>query len=114
MNLWVPPAPNPSPDTTTVRLLREHPGSVFVVYTLGSRLPETPEFIDRLGNLAAPSLLRLEGQWLGDLPASPGTGFIGRSRPLLALERLLARERYAVIRGQGGEGKTALAVELAR
>ena len=51
---------------------------------------------------------------LGELPAEPTTGFIGRSRELLALERLLRFERYAVVRGQGGEGKTALAAELAR
>ncbi|HET8798603.1 MAG TPA: CHAT domain-containing protein, partial [Thermoanaerobaculia bacterium] len=54
---------------------------------------------------------------LGALPPPPQTGFIGRSRELLALQRLLRQERngrYAVIRGQGGEGKTALAVELAR
>ena len=66
---------------------------------------------------------------LGDLPAEPETGFIGRSRELLALQRLLRKgegaaspggkpaahlTRYAVIRGQGGEGKTALAAELAR
>jgi tetratricopeptide (TPR) repeat protein len=51
---------------------------------------------------------------LGDLPVEPETGFIGRSRELLALQRLLRQERYAVVRGQGGEGKTALAAELAR
>jgi len=51
---------------------------------------------------------------LGDLPKPPQTGFIGRSRELLALERLLHSERWALIRGQGGEGKTALACELAR
>jgi tetratricopeptide (TPR) repeat protein len=53
---------------------------------------------------------------LGKLPAEPETGFIGRSRELLALQRLLreGKARYAVIRGQGGEGKTALAAELAR
>ncbi|MCP4571238.1 MAG: CHAT domain-containing protein, partial [bacterium] len=51
---------------------------------------------------------------MGALPDPPATGFIGRSRELLALERLLHREPYAVIRGQGGEGKTALAAELAR
>ena len=50
---------------------------------------------------------------LGKLPDKPETGFIGRSRELLALERLLRHERYAVVRGQGGEGKTALAAELA-
>ena len=51
---------------------------------------------------------------LGELPPPPDTGFIGRSRELLALQRLLGQERYAVIRGQGGEGKTALAAEFAR
>jgi tetratricopeptide (TPR) repeat protein len=51
---------------------------------------------------------------LGALPPNPETGFIGRSRELLALQRLLHQERYAVLRGQGGEGKTALAAELAR
>jgi len=51
---------------------------------------------------------------LGELPAELETGFIGRSRELLALERLLRHEPYAVVRGQGGEGKTALAAELAR
>ena len=52
---------------------------------------------------------------MGELPDPPaGTGFVGRSRELLALERLLGRQRHAVLRGQGGEGKTALAAELAR
>jgi tetratricopeptide (TPR) repeat protein len=51
---------------------------------------------------------------LADLPPAPETGFIGRSRELLALQRLLREERYAVVRGQGGEGKTVLAAELAR
>jgi hypothetical protein len=51
---------------------------------------------------------------LGEVPAAPETDFIGRSRELLALQRLLRHERYAVVRGQGGEGKTALAAEFAR
>ncbi|MEK6304456.1 MAG: TIR domain-containing protein [Acidobacteriota bacterium] len=50
---------------------------------------------------------------LGELPDLPHE-FQGRSRELLALERLLHRVPYAVIRGQGGAGKTALAAELAR
>ena len=53
-------------------------------------------------------------QRLGKLPPPPPTAFIGRSGELLALERLLGYERYAVVRGQGGEGKTAIAAELAR
>ncbi len=51
---------------------------------------------------------------LGALPPVPETGFVGRSRELLALQRLLRHERYAVVRGQGGEGKTTLAAEFAR
>ncbi len=54
---------------------------------------------------------------LGELPPTPETGFVGRSRELLALQRLLRsaeKERYAVVRGQGGEGKTALVAEFAR
>ena len=51
---------------------------------------------------------------LGDLPEPPPHKFIGRSRELLALERLLHDHPYAVVRGQGGAGKTALAIELAR
>ncbi len=51
---------------------------------------------------------------LGDLPETPKHTFIGRSRDLLKLERLLDRQSYAVIRGMGGIGKTAVAVELAR
>ena len=51
---------------------------------------------------------------LGEVPPEPETGFVGRSRALLALQRLLRTERYAVVRGQGGEGKTALAAEFAR
>ncbi|MGC4043395.1 MAG: hypothetical protein QM758_06290 [Armatimonas sp.] len=48
------------------------------------------------------------------MPAEPPTRFIGRSKELLTLERLLHQERWAVIVGEGGEGKTALACELAR
>ena len=51
---------------------------------------------------------------LDHLPATPPSGFIGRSRDLLALERLLRDHRHAVVRGQGGEGKTALAAEFGR
>jgi tetratricopeptide (TPR) repeat protein len=51
---------------------------------------------------------------LGALPEPPPHHFQGRSRELLALERLLHREPWAVVRGTGGQGKTTLAVELAR
>ena len=51
---------------------------------------------------------------LGKLPEPPEHSFVGRSRALLHLERLLEVETYAVIRGSGGMGKTALATELVR
>jgi tetratricopeptide (TPR) repeat protein len=51
---------------------------------------------------------------LGELPEPAKHSFVGRSRELLAAERLLARQPYIVLRGEGGEGKTALAAELAR
>jgi tetratricopeptide (TPR) repeat protein len=51
---------------------------------------------------------------LGKLPAPPPHGFVGRSRTLLQLERMLRQMQYVVIRGSGGMGKTALAIELAR
>jgi tetratricopeptide (TPR) repeat protein len=51
---------------------------------------------------------------LGRVPAEPEHGFVGRSRELLTAERLLADERYVVFQGDGGEGKTTLAAELAR
>lgn len=70
----------------------------------------------RLGALSADRAAALQ---LAPAP-EPDTGFIGRSRELLALQRLLRNggcapnARYAVLRGQGGEGKTALAAEFAR
>lgn len=70
-----------------------------------SRLP--PESVRRLQETKR----RLN---LGMVPAQPPHGFHGRSRELLTLERLLQSEPYAVVRGQGGAGKTALAAELAR
>jgi tetratricopeptide (TPR) repeat protein len=51
---------------------------------------------------------------LGKIPEEPQHAFVGRSRELLAAERVLARERYVVLRGVGGEGKTTIAAELAR
>jgi len=51
---------------------------------------------------------------LGKLPKPPEHTFIGRSRDLLKAERLLEQQPYVVIRGQGGAGKTTVAVELTR
>ena len=51
---------------------------------------------------------------LSALPAEPNHRFLGRSREILALERWFLHESYAVVLGEGGEGKTTLACELAR
>jgi tetratricopeptide (TPR) repeat protein len=51
---------------------------------------------------------------LGRVPGPPRHGFVGRSRELLAAERALEQARSVVFRGEGGEGKTALAAELVR
>ncbi len=51
---------------------------------------------------------------LGEMPEEPAHRFLGRSRDLLKAERILARERYVVVQGSGGEGKTTFAAELAR
>ncbi|MGA7241228.1 MAG: tetratricopeptide repeat protein [Bryobacteraceae bacterium] len=51
---------------------------------------------------------------LGQMPKEPGHRFLGRSRDLLKAERMLAGERYIVVQGSGGEGKTTFAAELAR
>ncbi|MEM9723134.1 MAG: CHAT domain-containing protein, partial [Bacteroidota bacterium] len=51
---------------------------------------------------------------LGALPDTPEHSFVGRSRELLRLERIVDQESYVVIRGQGGAGKTTVAIELAR
>lgn len=48
------------------------------------------------------------------LPAPPVTGFIGRSRDLQRLERLIDQQPTLFLRGQGSIGKTATAVELTR
>lgn len=66
------------------------------------------------GTIAQTTTREAHAARMGELPATPETGFIGRSRELLALQRLLRHERYAVVRGQGGEGKTALTAEFAR
>jgi tetratricopeptide (TPR) repeat protein len=93
---------------------------------------EDPQLFRRVPSRAAASITEeLRRARCGKLPEEPTTGFIGRSRELLALQRLLRPQhsvgriaspsysaadlpRWAVVRGNGGEGKTALAVELAR
>jgi tetratricopeptide (TPR) repeat protein len=76
---------------------------------------EDPQLITRISPKAVQQLEAKKRRLrLGDLPEPPQHAFQGRSRELLALERLLHREPWAVIRGTGGQGKTTLAVELAR
>jgi tetratricopeptide (TPR) repeat protein len=82
---------------------------------------QDPQLITQLPSEQARQLQQRSRQFsLGALPATPTQGFIGRSRELLALERVLDQtprdqaQRYAVVRGVGGQGKTTLAVELAR
>ena len=71
-------------------------------------------FTVKAGETAARLAAKRNELKLGLLPEPPEHSFVGRSRMLLHLERLLELKNYAVIRGSGGMGKTALAVELAR
>ncbi|MCP4054726.1 MAG: CHAT domain-containing protein, partial [Mesoflavibacter sp.] len=74
-----------------------------------------PQLVRELpGQLAREDIILLGRKAVEGLPPSPEHGFVGRSRELLKIERLLMRERFAVLVGEGGEGKTTLAVELAR
>jgi len=77
---------------------------------------EDPHLFARLSRSAQEATAQRRAATLKQLPPEPATGFIGRSRELLALERLLfgTQARYAVIQGNGGEGKTALAAEFGR
>ncbi|MCL4272654.1 MAG: tetratricopeptide repeat protein [Anaerolineales bacterium] len=71
-------------------------------------------FTVRAGETAARLAAKRNELKLGTLPEAPEHSFVGRSRMLLHLERLLKLTNYAVIRGSGGMGKTALAAELTR
>lgn len=71
-------------------------------------------FTVKPGEAAARLAAKRRELQLGKLPEPPDHTFVGRSRMLLELERLLELEKYAVIRGSGGMGKTALATELVR
>ncbi|QQZ29827.1 TIR domain-containing protein [Thiothrix subterranea] len=74
-----------------------------------------PQLFARLPSATAQLMTAQQHQTrLGRLPEPPPHSFIGRSRELLQVERLLEQQPYAVLRGQGGAGKTTLAVELAQ
>lgn len=75
---------------------------------------QDPQLFDRLPSEEADKpRQKADQQRFGSLPDAPAHAFVGRSRELLALERLLFEKNWAVIRTQGGAGKTALAVEFA-
>ena len=76
---------------------------------------QDPQLIREIPAEEATALMKKRRELaLGALPEPPEHDFVGRSRELLAAERLLERERYVVLRGEGGEGKTTIGVELAR
>ena len=75
---------------------------------------DPPLFTVAMGEAAARLARERRQVQLGQLPPAPEHQFVGRSHQLLHLERLLGQEPYAVVRGSGGLGKTALTVELAR
>lgn len=55
-----------------------------------------------------------EDEHVRALPGPPPHGFVGRDDELRHAARLLREERYLVIGGEHGEGKTSFAAELAR
>ncbi len=76
---------------------------------------QDPQLVTRLPAEAVQRLQeRRQKLRFGDLPETPRHKFHGRSRHLLAMERLLHAQNYAVVRGTGGAGKTTLVVELGR
>jgi tetratricopeptide (TPR) repeat protein len=76
---------------------------------------EDPRLFKRLPSESMKAIQKTQRQkQMGQLPDPPDHSFVGRSRELLSLERLLSEQSVAVIQGEGGEGKTTLAVELAR
>lgn len=76
---------------------------------------QDPQLVHEVpGEQVAAIIIRRRELALGKMPKEPGCRFLGRSRDLLIAERMLARERYIVVQGSGGEGKTTFAAELAR
>jgi len=71
-------------------------------------------FTHTVGQSAARVIAEQNELRFGNLPPRPAHTFVGRSRELLYIERLLQQKNYATIRGSGGLGKSALAVELVR
>jgi hypothetical protein len=59
-------------------------------------------------------LKKRRARQVGATPEAPAHGFVGRSREVLAILRLLDGHRALSLLGSGGQGKTALAIEAAR
>ena len=76
---------------------------------------QDPQLFERIPSAQAQEIQQKARKLsLKGLPQTPPHSFVGRSRELLRLERILYQESYVVIRGQGGAGKTTIAIELAR
>ena len=81
-----------------------------LVQQQGGDVPLLPR-IDPAADLAGDAV---RDDRFGDLPQPPLHGFVGRAKDLLLLQRRLHQDRVVTLLGDGGQGKTALAVELAR
>jgi tetratricopeptide (TPR) repeat protein len=62
---------------------------------------------------AAPIAIERKPPRFTNFPLAPRYGFVGRSRELLQIERLLLKKKLVVLFGFGGMGKTAVAREVA-
>ena len=71
--------------------------------------PSAPPTRKRRKSTNAPTLPRLDAT----LPAGPRYGYVGRSRELLQVERLLSRKKLVIVHGFGGVGKTSFVCEVA-
>ena len=104
---------------TTHALVSSEIGRSFSVRDLGRHVlkdipvPEHLYQVDVPGRRVDFPPLRIADATTGNLPERL-TSFVGRSRELDELRRLLDSNRLVTLTGPGGIGKTSLAVELAR
>ncbi len=68
-NLWDPPLPNPSPDTTVVHLERDAPDSTSVVLYLGRELLAGTKLGERFADVQSPQLLPTGARRFKGVPA---------------------------------------------
>jgi tetratricopeptide (TPR) repeat protein len=101
-----------------VQLLMEHvwrqDGTTALLNAIQQKNPRKyAEFIGRLsGPTAVSEKVAAEGLYLEPVPARPL--FIGREQELAFYRRMLAEERFVIISGLAGVGKTTLGARLAR